>query len=115
MLQWHLAGSCWVDTHGAGQQQQFVAASTLDTKAYLEYRGRQSKACNELAGQVCQVDEAAHVCLLHQLELVPQAVLQRHPVGFAGGQQALQQVHIVWVPAALLQAALHTHPHHLPL
>ena len=85
MLQWHLAGSDWVNTHRAGQEQQFAAASTRDNKAYLEYRGRQSKACNELACQVCQIDEAAHVRLLHQFELVPQAVLQRHPVGFAGG------------------------------
>ena len=82
---------------------------------HLQDRRGQSEACNELGSKVSQVDEAAHVSLLHQLELVPQAVLQGHPVGFAGSQQAVQQVGVVGVPAALLQTALHCHPHHLPL
>ena len=83
--------------------------------AHLQDSRRQSEACNELGSKVSQIDEAAHVSLLHQLELVPQAVLQGHPVGFAGSQQALQQVGVVGVPAALLQTALHCYPHHLPL
>ncbi len=89
--------------------------SRSKSMAHLQDRRRQSEACNELGSEVSQVDEAAHVSLLHQLELVPEAVLQGHPVGFAGSQQALQQVGVVGVPAALLQTALHCHSHHLPL
>lgn len=62
-----------------------------------------------------KVDEAPHVSLLSLLELIPQAVLQGDSMCFASSQQALQQVHIVWVPAALLQAAIHCDSHHLAL
>ena len=62
-----------------------------------------------------KVDEAPHVSLLSLLELIPQAVLQGDSVCLAGSQQALQQVHIIWVPAALLQAALHCDSHHFAL
>lgn len=31
-----------------------------------------------------QVDKAAHVCLLNQLELIPEAVSERDAVGLAG-------------------------------
>lgn len=82
---------------------------------YLETAQRQSKVGKEVACEVGQVDQAPHVCLVHQLELVPQAIPERDAVGLAGRYDALQQVSIVGVPAALLQAAVHTHTHHLPL
>ena len=62
-----------------------------------------------------KIDEAPHVGLLSLLELIPQAVLQGDSVCLAGSQQALQQMHVVRVPAALLQAALHCDSHHLTL
>ena len=82
---------------------------------HLEDGRRQGESGDELACQVGKVDEAPHVSLLCLLELIPQAVLQGDSVRFAGSQQALQQVHIVWVPATLLQAALHCDSDHLPL
>ncbi len=72
------------------EQRNSHCNSSSKSMAHLQDSRRQSEACNELGSKVSQIDEAAHVSLLHQLELVPQAVLQGHPVGFAGSQQALQ-------------------------
>ena len=83
--------------------------------AHLQGRQRQCKGCNEVPGEVRQVDQPAHISLVNQLELVPEAVSEGDAMGLAGRHDTLEQVGIVRIPAALLQAALHAHTHHLPL
>ena len=103
-------------THAQGQGDAYRLTSALrHLKDHLKDGRRQCESGNELACQVGKIDEAPDVSLFCLLELVPQAILQGDSVRFAGSQQALQQVHIIGVPAALLQAALHCDSNHLPL
>ncbi len=51
----------------------------------------------------------------HSFDEIPEAELEGDAVPLDRPDQAAQQLGIVAVPCPLLQAALHCHPHHLPL
>lgn len=76
-----------------------VKARTMPTKQPPKHRPSQ-RACSDVA---------------HLLEVVPEAELQRDAVSLDGAHEAGQQVGVVGIPGALLQAALQHHPHHLSL
>ena len=51
----------------------------------------------------------------HRFDEVPKAELEGDAVALDRPDQVAQQLGIVPIPRPLLQAALHCHPHHLPL